>query len=227
MPFLRSSPFSMAQRLCEWLRRASSRSNQFCVIISPTPTKKSGRLARSRPDFMMSIQSHPMRQLSLRSRGGFFLRRSRDFLHGRSSISRSGATTAALRSRAARGGWLAAADRLSLARGRSTGGGARSRSGLGAAGRMMMLMTALRLRSLAATNLRGFAAVTGFSGTAESGQDGQGYAERNQLHRTTHVVSLSLHYDGPTSRPGSIEVNKHSPHGSTVQDDSRPTLPGR
>ena len=173
---------------------------------------------------MMSTQSHPRWQLSLRSRGGFFLRRSRDFLHGRSSSSRSGATTAALRSRAARGGWLAAADRLSLARGRSTGGGARSRSGLGAA---RCLLAALDLRSLAATNLRGLAAVTGFSGTAESGQDGQGYAQRNQLHRTTHVVSLSLHYDGPTSRPGSIEVNKHSPHGSTVQDDSRPTLPGR
>ena len=204
MPCLMSVPFSIVRRLCEWLRRASSRSNQFCVTMSPTPTKKSGRLARSRPDFMMSTQSHPRWQLSLRSRGGFFLRRSRDFLHSRSrsTSSRSGATTAALRSRAAGGGWLAAANRLDLARGRSTGGRARSRSGLGAAGRMMMLMTALRLRSLAALDLRGLAAaVAGFSGTAESGQHGQGCAQRNQLHRTTHDVSLSLHYDGLTSRP--------------------------
>lgn len=141
------------------------------------------------------------RQLSLRSRSGFFLRRRRDFLHSRSSGGRSGATAAARRSRAARGlggaagrGWLAAAHCLNLARGRSTGSGARGRSRLSAAG--ALLLAALDLRSLAALDLRGLAAVLGFSGTAESSQDGQGRAQRNQLHRTTHDVSLSLHYDG-------------------------------
>ena len=157
---------------------------------------------------MIITQWHSRRQLSLRSRSGFFFRRSWNFLHRRGRSSRSSATTAARRSRAARalGGAagrdrLAAAHRLCLARGRSTGSRARSRSGLGAAGRMMMLMTALRLRSLAALDLRGLAAVTGFSGTAESGQYGQGCAQRNQLHRTTHVVSLSFHYDGLASQP--------------------------
>lgn len=145
------------------------------------------------------------RQLSLRSRSGFFFRRRRNFLRsrGRSTVTsgRSGATTAARRSRAAARlgdtagrGRLAAARRLDLAaRGRSTGGGARSRSGLSAASG---LLAALDLRSLAALDLRGLAAVLGFSGTAENGQDGQGRTQRNQLHRTTHDVSLSLHYDG-------------------------------
>lgn len=140
------------------------------------------------------------RQLSLRSRSGFFLRRRRNFLHSRSGSGRGGATTAARRSRAAARlgstagrGWLAAAHRLGLARGRSTSGGTRSRSGLSAA---TGLLAALDLRSLAALDLRGLAAVFGFSGTAENGQDGQGRAQRNQLHRTTHDVSLSLHYDG-------------------------------
>ena len=171
------------------------------------------------------------RQLSLRSRSGFFLRRRRNFVHSRSSSSRSGAATAARRSRAARGlggtagrGRLAAAHRLDLARGRSTGGGARGRSSLRTAG--CLLSTALDLRSLAALDLRGLAAVTGFSGSAERGQNCQGRAQRNQLHRTTHDVSLSLHYDGSASWP-SIEVNEQSPHGLPVQDDSRPTLPGR
>jgi len=158
-----------------------------------------------------------IRQLRLlRSRSGFFLRRRRNFLYRRRGGGRSGATTAALRSRAARGlgrtagrGWLAAAHCLNLARGRSGGRGARGRSGFSTAG---------RLRRLAALDLRGLAAVLGFSGSAESSQNGQGRAQRNQLHRTTHDVSLSLHYDGSASWP-SIEVNGRSPHGSAVQND--------
>lgn len=154
--------------------------------------------------FLNQCTRLPGGQLGLRSRSGFFLRRRRNFLHSRSSGGRSGATAAARRSRAARGlggaagrGWLAAAHCLNLARsrGRSTGRRARSRSGLSTAGRLLSL-AALDLRSLAALDLRGLAAVLGFSGTAESSQDGQGRAQRNQLHRTTHDVSLSLHYDG-------------------------------
>jgi hypothetical protein len=52
-------------------------------------------------------------------------------------------------------------------------------------------MAALDLRGLAALDLLGLAAVFGISGTAENGQDSQGRAQRDQLHRTTHVVSLS------------------------------------
>lgn len=51
-------------------------------------------------------------------------------------------------------------------------------------------MAALDLRLLAATDFGWLAAVTSFSGTAESGQNSERSTERNQLQNSTHVVSL-------------------------------------
>ena len=94
------------------------------------------------------------KRLSLRGRSGFFLWRSRNFVHGRSSASRTPA--AARRGRAARGlggaagrRWLAAAHRLDLARSRSGGRRARGRLRTGRLLAAGSLLAALDLDFLA------------------------------------------------------------------------------
>ncbi len=165
-----------------------------------------------------------------RSRSGFFLRRSRNFLHGwgrssgtsssRSACGRSRAASrlrlAALRRSSGAAGRLrlaAGGNRLLAARSRSSGHCTRGWSRGGSA--------ALHFDYLALDRL---AAVLGFSGSAECCNDGKGRAQRDQLQIATHVVSLSKMM--VMASPASIANDQH-PHDTAAQDVLRPTLPGR
>ena len=165
-------------------------------------------------------QAELVRQLGLRSRSGLFFRRRWNFLDlGLTTLSLPLSTTASrstttpvavrrsrtaylgraaprARSLTAGGpGGLAAGrggDLVSRCRIRSSDRAGRSRYDLTARG----LLAAPHLLRLAALDLGRLAAVAGFSGTTERGQDCEGRAQRDQLQNATHVVSLSTLMSG-------------------------------
>ena len=185
--------------------------------VSPIEDESS-RLTRGRAELV--------RQLGLRSRSGLFLGRRRNFLHLTLPLSltltTASGSTAPVAVRRSRTAYLGrdAPGAQSLAAGRprlaAVGGGHLARLarvfGSSRAGRSRCdliargLLAAPDLRCLAAPDLGWLATISGFSGTAESGQDCEGRAQRDQLQNATHVVSLSTLMSG-RSRP-SIEENK-------------------